>query len=341
MTYYVGVDEAGYGPNLGPLIIAATVWNSAKSGPSTPQSEKGYRKYVLPSVDCSLLGAELESKVRIADSKKLFTPGKGLRLIERGVFAALDAAQATNQTSHDLPKNNDQAAPLAFAELIAQLCGPGAVRQQMLPWHDGASLMLPTHRDDVDRATARGSFLQATEAAGVNFVRFLATFVNPLEFNVLCTDLGGKGALLTHRTFALLKRVFESLDADEIRVVCDQHGGRRKYAAVLQHHFPDCRFVSCCESKNGSEYHLRTGARDIHILIRSKAEELLQAALASMAAKYLRELFMMLFNAYWCVKSPGLRPTAGYPVDAKRFWLETAAVRAAEGFADDVLWRRS
>ena len=26
MLYVVGTDEAGYGPNLGPLVIAATVW---------------------------------------------------------------------------------------------------------------------------------------------------------------------------------------------------------------------------------------------------------------------------------------------------------------------------
>ena len=26
MTYLIGTDEAGYGPNLGPLVISATVW---------------------------------------------------------------------------------------------------------------------------------------------------------------------------------------------------------------------------------------------------------------------------------------------------------------------------
>ena len=29
MTLVVGTDEAGYGPNLGPLVVAATCWESA------------------------------------------------------------------------------------------------------------------------------------------------------------------------------------------------------------------------------------------------------------------------------------------------------------------------
>ena len=29
MTLVVGTDEAGYGPNLGPLVVAATAWEAA------------------------------------------------------------------------------------------------------------------------------------------------------------------------------------------------------------------------------------------------------------------------------------------------------------------------
>ena len=47
-------------------------------------------------------------------------------------------------------------------------------------------------------------------------------------------------------------------------------------------------------------------------------------ALASMIAKYVRELAMIRFNTYWQAKMPELKPTAGYVTDARR-WLDDAA----------------
>ena len=38
-------------------------------------------------------------------------------------------------------------------------------------------------------------------------------------------------------------------------------------------------------------------------------------ALASMLAKYLREVFMRQFNRFWLGHVDGLKPTAGYPGD--------------------------
>ena len=51
-------------------------------------------------------------------------------------------------------------------------------------------------------------------------------------------------------------------------------------------------------------------------------------ALASMVAKYVAgELSMLAFNRYWCARLPELRPTAGYPTDARRFDREVGPLR--------------
>ena len=50
--------------------------------------------------------------------------------------------------------------------------------------------------------------------------------------------------------------------------------------------------------------------------------EHLPAAYASMAAKYLRELLMMRYQAYWRTLAPEVRPTAGYYADGRRFLRE-------------------
>ena len=79
--------------------------------------------------------------------------------------------------------------------------------------------------------------------------------------------------------------------------------------------------------------------RRVEFCFQTKAERHLPAALASMASKYLRELAMRALNAFWCGRSPGLRPTAGYPQDAKRFRADIAHALAELQIDDRVLWR--
>ena len=79
---------------------------------------------------------------------------------------------------------------------------------------------------------------------------------------------------------------------------------------------------------------------NLEIRFQPKAEErYLPVALASMLAKYLRELFMMQFNAYWKKKLPNLQPTAGYPMDAKRFLDRIKAKMDEEKIPLESVWR--
>ena len=65
----------------------------------------------------------------------------------------------------------------------------------------------------------------------------------------------------------------------------------------------------------------------------------LAVALASIFSKYIRELFMRPFNAFWAERVPGLRPTAGYAADAGRFLRDTAATRHQLAIPDHLLIR--
>ena len=49
-------------------------------------------------------------------------------------------------------------------------------------------------------------------------------------------------------------------------------------------------------------------------------------ALASVLAKTVRELFMESLNTWFAEQVPGVRPTAGYPQDARRFLEDVASV---------------
>src|SRR5574340_173971 len=85
MSYLIGTDEAGYGPNLGPLVISATVWE-------VPDGLRGDQLYerlgdvVTASVEQAV--RDPARRVAMADSKVLYPSGKGLRHLERGLWAA-------------------------------------------------------------------------------------------------------------------------------------------------------------------------------------------------------------------------------------------------------------
>jgi ribonuclease HII len=64
-------------------------------------------------------------------------------------------------------------------------------------------------------------------------------------------------------------------------------------------------------------------------------------ALASMTAKYVRELAMRAFNAHWGRLAPGVAPTAGYPVDAGRWRREAETAVERAGVSWDEVWRRA
>jgi ribonuclease HII len=88
------------------------------------------------------------------------------------------------------------------------------------------------------------------------------------------------------------------------------------------------------------EYAIERLGREIHLRFEPRADGAhLAVALASMAAKYLREVCMMQFNRYWLAKVPGLKPTAGYPTDAGRFFADIRGVLAADGTDERTVWR--
>ena len=56
-------------------------------------------------------------------------------------------------------------------------------------------------------------------------------------------------------------------------------------------------------------------------------------SLASIYSKYLRETFIKALNEFFTTRQPGLKPTAGYYTDAKR-WLADAEEMLARHYVD-------
>ena len=319
MAFLVGTDEAGYGPNLGPLVISATVWHV----PGELNDLKLYK--TLRRVVCSKPLPSRPKRVAIADSKLLYRPGEGIGLLERGVLSALRATGVRAHRWRDLWEVLD---PRAGRHL------------DTLPWYIGFDGPAPCKLAADDLYLAGSSLQQGLGQAGVTCYKIRSRAVFPQELNEACERYGSKGEALSQLTLELVEDVISKLDDEQIVVHCDKHGGRNRYAPVLQQRFPDYLIEIRKESRAESIYSCGPRNRRCQFHFAANGESCLPSALASMVSKYLRELALQAFNHFWRCHLPELRPTAGYPGDSWRFKAEIETVQRALGIDDHILWRR-
>ncbi len=317
MKYLIGTDEAGYGPNLGPLVISATLWEV------DPWSDGESLYDRLKQVIAPVAEPRNSRRIAVCDSKSLYRTGGGLRSLEHGLHPCLVQCGS---------------AVTSWREYWRSLA-PGAIGHlDRLPWYQGFDLELPidAHLDEVLELgeCLRGEL--SRQGVTLRSVRSVALF--PDSFNRQTREMGSKGTVLSHQTIALVRQVMRPLTGD-VFVQCDKHGGRNRYGPLLQGFCPDTLVQCRGESRASSIYRWEEDQRRVEIRFVAKGESFLPAALASMASKYLRELAMMAFNHFWTAQLPGVRPTAGYPVDAKRFKAEIASRQKELGIEDQVLWR--
>ena len=317
MVYVLGTDEAGYGPNLGPLCIAATAWEM----PDGADVESLYER--LASVICSEL-SEAGEKLTIADSKALYKAGGSLELLERGVLVALACLGRSPRCWREIWEALDR-------ECLSQIDDQ--------PWHQEFEETLPLHSDLAAIAAAAAMLQAGCGEAAAGLVELQASILFPAAFNQAVNGCGNKAEVLSLTTLRLARRVLESLPPGGALVFCDKHGGRTYYAALLQHIFPEELVIVRRETAALAVYQVQHAGRTIEFRFQPKGEQHLPTALASMTAKYLRELAMRPFNAFWQRHIPNLKATAGYPTDARRFCDDISRARRKLKIADHLLWR--
>ena len=317
MAFLIGTDEAGYGPNLGPLVISATVWEV----PDKLNHKDLYKALGKCITDCR----EDSDRIWMADSKMLYKPGAGLAKLELGVLSAL---AATGQSFVECWRD-------VFTALVADREGD----MKQLPWYVDFDESLPVDADSqlVDEASNR--LMKGLDSKGIRIVQILSRAVFPRTFNESLREFENKSTVLSHQTIEMVAELIDGLSGN-VRVLCDKHGARNRYAGLLQHHFPDGFVRVELESRKSSRYQWEAEDTQVEIEFQAKADNILAAALASMTSKYVRELSMRAFNRFWCDRKSNLKPTAGYPMDARRFKKQISRVQAGLGISDQVMWRK-
>lgn len=303
-----GIDEAGLGPMLGPLTLGVAAFR-------VPQGRADMDLWhELSAATCA--ERPKDERLWVADSKAVFDrSARGMARLESTALAFL--AQ----------QGDGSGAPATPADLLSR--GPGqfpsdtpALRAH--PWYAQLPQSLPTAANPERLARQSAQLADALRKAGVGLVEAGLRLVPTAQLNASFDATGSKARTAWDQVALALTALWTAYGSEGLLVWVDRQGARKRYAPLLAELCPQAEIRTLKESSLECVYRLQGQGRHMELRFAVRAEEqALPVALASCLAKYGRELAMDAFNAYFHARSPKLRPTAGYVVDARR-WLDDA-----------------
>ncbi|MCP4591914.1 MAG: hypothetical protein GY842_14360 [bacterium] len=318
MAIVAGIDEAGYGPLLGPLVVSGAAFE-------VPDEQADACLWNTLSASVTRSMARKDLRLPIADSKKLYSTKLGLGALERTALVMLGAAGRRPKTSRRLL---DLLAPRSGACLAEYV------------WYDEFDAPLPTRCTEGEVATRTNAIKRDLADQGS---RLMGVFCEPLmegEFNRLVARVKNKAVVTLNLVLCVVQRIWARSADQRVIVYIDRQGGRTHYQQAIMTAFEGTELRIVEESDARSAYELTCGAvqRRLEFVTQGETHHL-PVALASIYSKYLRELFMAAFNRYWASQVSGLKPTAGYYTDAQRFLGDVANVLATLKINRDLLVR--
>ncbi len=363
-TYVIGVDEAGLGPLLGPLVVGYSVCRisdfghkPSKSGISSQTSNR--ENQILQTImDYNIWRSldpllsddpkQVAHKIVVCDSKKLHTSKRGMARLEENLLPLVFACGERRKGSKELGQS------FGFDNFSGYWKALSFVQEEVLaayPWYQRA----------LSGEEAMGLPLQGLkEKIQIRGVKAIQEFeekpVAVEELGILPVLVGEFNRLIrVHKNkadahFSAIAQVVEyawrkySKRSSKIIMICDRLGGRIHYKSALQVHLKAQRIDVLEERQERSAYRvIRNAAKEqqeLTILFLVRGESLsFSVALASMIAKYTRELCVELINRYFLSHQPELKPTKGYVQDGRRFLQETKDLRRSLKIPEELFIR--
>ncbi len=312
-----GIDEAGFGPLLGPLVVSCSAF-------SVKPELLGVDLWQVFQRSVGKTRRHLGGRLLIADSKKAYHRDEGVPVSRASCPRSEGGTPATRSLGHlertvlaVLRCVNQE--PANLTELLTSLCPDCLPRLREYPWYQKMPQCDLT-RGPADMEIASHVFAGDLEAQGAKLVHLQSCCLDVAYYNDMVGRVKNKAQVLFITVTQLIQEILNRFSDDTIHILVDRQGGRAHYREHLLRSFAGMDLRIVAEGAQTSAYELRAGGRTIRLSFEVGADDLyLPVSLASMVSKYLRELLMDCMNEYFVALSANLKPTAGYWQDGWRF----------------------
>src|SRR4051812_31747632 len=205
MAWVIGIDEAGYGPNLGPMVQSAIAMRVTDPTANLWQQLKTIARRAEEDAD---------DRLAIDDSKAVYGASSGLARLEEGVLTVFN-----NIRDHQ------------FTDWLRIACVYGHEDLICETWFVGEhSFPIEAEAGRIQACIER--WLAALREAGINMATPCCVVTPAPKFNSLLSTHGSKGAIACHGLIELIRACFERAD-EELFFTIDKLGGRNFYAAII------------------------------------------------------------------------------------------------------------
>lgn len=305
-----GIDEAGYGPLLGPLVVGCCAFELPDIDGAAPLPCLWQRLRKLVSKTRNRSGR----KLHINDSKQVYSPSAGLLELERSILAV---AMSLHPKCDSLTTLLQNVSPHVMDQLAEYR------------WYSQPESNFPFENQTASVQIFANALRLEMQRTQTQCVHLGARVVLERQLNQMMAATRNKAMALFSTAAIHLDHLLRTYGEKGLVIVCDRQGGREHYGSLLRTMFEEWDLEVTSEIEGRSEYRLTRNGHAARIIFTEKAEaQAMPVAVASMLCKYLRETLMHRFNEFWKQHIPTLNPTAGYYVDGERFLRDIAEKRA-------------